>query len=204
MGRLHYDQTLWTTPDFYSICIAYRRFKDLKTDNNTPLPQCLHAHLPPRLIVFIVADTPGISKQWAGEGRQLSSFWTQDDVAACPGARVIAIDNHVMGAFGRRLLWSWTFWRGQKCDRVRYRRGHWAAMRTDGINVDATCNKIKSWNSPPALSGNSIYFHILVLSPTMAMNFNQKRSLFLFSLPLKCDSPCRRIKKTTRDGGVSG
>lgn len=38
-----------------------------KVDDFCPPSSCLHAHLPPGLLVIIVADAPGISQQWAGE-----------------------------------------------------------------------------------------------------------------------------------------
>lgn len=78
-----------------------------------------YSHLPPRIFVFVVADTPGVGEQRAGEGRQLPTLGirNQDDVAVGPGPgladRAVAIDNHVMGALSRRLVRSRTFWRGR-------------------------------------------------------------------------------------------
>lgn len=138
MCGLNDDQTLWIT--FYNIsilvystCIAAKRFKGLQTGNKAPPPR-LYTHLPPRIFVFIVADTPGISEQRAGEGRRLPTLGilNQNDVAVGlgPADRAVAIDNHVMGAFSRRLVWSRTFWRGQKCESEIQDR---TVMMNDGI-----------------------------------------------------------------------
>lgn len=81
----------------------------------SPAPH-LYTHLPPRLFVFVVADTPSFGEQRAGEGRRLPTLGilNQNEVAVGPGLahRAVAIDNRTMRAFSRRLVWSGAFWKG--------------------------------------------------------------------------------------------
>lgn len=83
--------------------------KHIKKNNSIPPSSRLYAYLPPRLLFIIVADTPGVGEQRAGERRQLVSLgtltWTQDAGAAHPLSvyRAVAVEDH-MGTSRRGVL----------------------------------------------------------------------------------------------------
>lgn len=54
-----------------SLLVSIYKVYDLWIDSANqvfhPPSCCLYAHLPPRLLIIIVADTPGVSEQRAGQ-----------------------------------------------------------------------------------------------------------------------------------------